>query len=142
MENQTIAQKLGISFESNIPFEIKDKNGRIIYREWSDGVWIKKSYNESGLETEFETSEGYHSTHEYDENGNVIYFEMEDKGISYWYKKEYDKDGMLIYHENNKRVILDNRKKEVIIDRDGMIVEVVGLIKTLYGLDLSNFIKK
>jgi hypothetical protein len=142
MENQTIAQKLGISFESNIPFEIEDKNGRMIYREWSDGTWIKKSYNESGLETEFETSEGYHSTYEYDEKGHVIYFEKEDKGNSYWFKREYDKDNILIYHETDEGVILDNREKGVIIDGGGMIVEIVGLIKILYGLDLSNFIKK
>ena len=49
--SKTIAQQLNVK---EFPFEIKDKNGKEIYYENSDGYWIK---------------------HEYDQNGKVIYSE-------------------------------------------------------------------
>jgi hypothetical protein len=34
---------------------------------------------------------------------------LEDSG-GYWFKYEYDNEGQLIYYENNKEVIVDDRK--------------------------------
>ena len=48
---RTIAQQLNVK---EFPFEIKDKNGNVIYYEDRTGFWVKR---------------------EYDSNGNVIYGE-------------------------------------------------------------------
>ena len=45
-ENQTIAQFLNVK---DFPFEIKDKNGKIIYSEYSDGDWSKREYDSNGV---------------------------------------------------------------------------------------------
>jgi hypothetical protein len=57
VDMKTIAQQLNIT---EFPFIIKDKNGREIYYEDSDGYWAKR---------------------EYDSNGNLIYYENSDGTI-------------------------------------------------------------
>ena len=84
-EMTTIAQQLNVK---EFPFEIKDKNGNVIYFENSNGLWCKW---------------------EYDSNGNPIYCENSD---DYWNKKEYDSNGNIIYFENSYGKIVDNRPKE------------------------------
>lgn len=80
-----IAQQLKIK---DFPFEIK-ANGNLIYREDSDGSWIK---------------------YEYDANGKLTYYENSD---GYSCKYEYDASGKLIYSEDSKGTIIDNRPKIV-----------------------------
>jgi hypothetical protein len=80
----TIAQQLKIK---DFPFEIKDKNGKVIYWEFSHGYWYKC---------------------EYDTNGKVIYSEDSN---GYWRKCEYDANGKVIYSENSDGLITDNRQK-------------------------------
>ena len=92
---KTIAQQLNVT---EFPFSIKDKNGNEIYREDSNGFWIKR---------------------EYDSNGNVIYRETSD---GYWCKWEYDSNGNRIYFENYNGLIEDNRPKGC----DGRVIEVDG----------------
>ena len=112
-ENQTIAQFLNIKV---FPFEIKDKNGKIIYQEYSDGYWIKQEYDSNGNITYFENSNGiwykYKYEYEYDSKGNEIYFE---NSYGYWEKQEYNSDGKEIYYENSDGEIRDNRPKEVVL---------------------------
>jgi len=81
---QTIAQFLNVK---DFPFEIKDKYGKIIYREWCDNYWVKSKY---------------------DENNNEIYFETSNR---YWFKKEYDKSKTVIYCEDSDGHVVDNRFK-------------------------------
>ena len=83
----TIAQQIKWSFETNGNLEIKNKNGRTIYNEDSNGVWGKC---------------------EYDSQGNRIYYENSD---GYWAKYEYDSQGNRIYLENSDGLIEDNRPK-------------------------------
>jgi len=64
---------------------VYDKQGNIIYREYSDGNWVK---------------------YEYDNNGNNIYYEDSD---GHWVKYEYDNNGNNIYRETSNGVIIDNR---------------------------------
>jgi len=52
---KTIAQELGIT---EFPFEIKDKNGKEIYYENSDGYWSKREFDSKGREIYFEDSDG------------------------------------------------------------------------------------
>jgi hypothetical protein len=52
----TIAQQLKVT---TFPFVIKDKDGKIIYREDSDGFWSKIEYDGNGNEIRFENSNGY-----------------------------------------------------------------------------------
>ncbi len=51
----TIAQQLGIK---DFPFVIKDKNGRVIYYERSDGYWSKREYDDNGDVIYWENSHG------------------------------------------------------------------------------------
>ena len=64
---------------------VYDTNGKVIYREHSDGIWFKKEYNT---------------------NGKVIYLEESD---GYWFKLGYNTNGKVIYLENSNGVIKDNR---------------------------------
>jgi hypothetical protein len=82
--NMTIAQQLKIT---NLPFEIKDEKGRVIYHEERDGYWCKR---------------------EYDQNGNQIYFEDSN---GWWWKCEFDQNGNQIYIENGDGYCADNRPK-------------------------------
>ena len=52
---KTIAQQLNIK---DFPFEIKDKSGRTLYYENSDG-WYKWEYDSNGNYIYFENSFGY-----------------------------------------------------------------------------------
>jgi len=50
---KTIAQQLNIT---SFPFIIKDKNGKEIYHEYSDGHWAKYKYDSNGNQTYHEDS--------------------------------------------------------------------------------------
>ena len=94
---KTIAQQIKWDFETNGDLEIKDKNGRLIYRENSRGYWAKW---------------------EYDSQDNLIYC-GDSEGV--WIKYEYDSKGNEIYWENSHGEIIDNRPKpyegkEIVID--------------------------
>jgi hypothetical protein len=78
----TISQQLNIT---TFPFEIKDNEGRKIYREESDGCWVKFEYNQ---------------------NGNLIYYEHSNGD---WTKWEHDRDGNRVYFEHSDGTIIDNR---------------------------------
>ena len=69
---KTIAQQLNVT---EFPFEIKDKSGKQIYWEDSNGYWSKSEYDEYSNEIYLETNTGYWSKSEYDEYSNEIYFE-------------------------------------------------------------------
>ena len=111
-----IAQQLNVT---DFPFEIKDKNGNVIYYENSDGLWYKREYGSNGNKVYFENSNGYWDKTEFDSNGNVIYYEN-SRGL--WYKREYDSNGNKIYYENSKGKIIDNRPKGC----EGKVVEIDG----------------
>ena len=87
----TIAQQLKVK---EFPFQIKDKNGKEIYFENSNGYWGKREYNSNGKQNYYETSGGY------------------------WAKREYDSNGKEIYHENSKGEITDDRPKQIELSLD------------------------
>ena len=135
---QTIAQQLNVK---EFPFEIKDKNGNLIYHETSSGYWEKREYNSNGNLIYYENSVGYWEKHEYDSNGNEIYFETSN---GYWLKREYDSNGNKIYFENSNgswikyeydsngnKIYSENSNGKVIDNRpkpscEGKIVEIDG----------------
>jgi hypothetical protein len=86
-DQQTIAQFLNVK---DFPFEIKDKNGKLIYIEDSKGSWFKR---------------------ECDGQGNRIYIEYSN---GYWVKCEYDDEGNAIYYENSNGYIVDERPTPII----------------------------
>ena len=53
---KTIAQQLKVK---EFPFEIKDKNGNVIYRENSEGYWKRNELDSNGNVTYFEDSNGF-----------------------------------------------------------------------------------
>ena len=95
---QTIAQQIKWDFKTNGNLEIKDKNGRLIYFEISNGGWGK---------------------YEYDSQGNRIYIENSNGD---WAKYERDSQGNELYYENSNGGIIDNRPKPC----EGKIVEFGG----------------
>lgn len=52
---QTIAQQLNIK---EFPFEIRDKDGKILYYEDSDGDWYKREFDSKGNEKYYENARG------------------------------------------------------------------------------------
>ena len=95
----------------NQPVTIKgisvyDTNGNIIYREDSNGYWIKREYDTNGKVIYQEDSDDYWEKIEYDEQGNLIYSEDSN---GYWRKREYDTNGNRIYFEDSDGYIEDNR---------------------------------
>ena len=103
--SKTIAQQLNVK---EFPFEIKGKNGKQIYSEYSNGFWIKR---------------------EYDQNGNQIYHENSN---GFWSKREYDQKGLLIYYENSNFIIVDKRPKVVELTLDEIATKLnidVNLLK-------------
>jgi len=82
---KTIAQQLNIK---SFPFEVKDNNGNLLYREDNDGYWVKKEYNNNGSK-------------------QTYYINSYD----FWFKREYDEKNNLLYYENSEGEIRDNRSK-------------------------------
>jgi len=115
---KTIARQLNVK---EFPFEIKDSQGKIIYREVYDGSWTRREYDSQGKRTYLETSTGYWYKSEYDSQGNEIYYE---DSYGYWEKREYDSQGNLIYYEESNGVITDNRPKP---SCEGKTVEIDGI---------------
>ena len=52
---KTIAQQLNVK---EFPFEIKDKNGNVIYYENSNGDWLKREFDSDGNKIYYENSDG------------------------------------------------------------------------------------
>ena len=111
---KTIAQQLNVT---DFPFEIKDKQGNLLYFECPDGFWWKKEYDSEGNKIYFEDSDGDWHKYEYDSEGREIYFQNSD---GFWYKSEYDSAGNQIYHENSRGEIQDNRPKNDVITLNGI----------------------
>jgi len=121
--SKTIAQQLNIT---DFPFEIRDKEDRLLYIENADGFCAKWEYDSNGNQIYFEHSKGYSSRWEYDSDGKERYFE-DSKGIvrdkrsketsrdynSGW---KYDSDGRVILPES---VITDGSTIQI---GDGKII--------------------
>lgn len=60
--------------------------------------WSKHEYDQRGNVIYFEDSEGYWDKQEYNQNGKYLYRENSD---GEWVKYEYDKDGDEIYYEDS-----------------------------------------
>ena len=115
----TIAQQIKWNFETNGNLVIKNKNGRTIYNEDSNGVWGKCEYDSQGNRIYYENSDGYWAKYEYASKGKIIYREDSD---GFWVKQEFDSEGKLIYYESSRGVIKDKRPKPC----EGKIVEIGG----------------
>ena len=72
---QTIAQQIKWDFKTNGFLEIKDKNGKQIYYENSNGDWAKREYDSQGRQIYYEGSNGTWAKREWDSQSNEIYFE-------------------------------------------------------------------
>ena len=95
----TIGQQIKWNFKTNGNLEIKDKNGKQIYYELSNGDWKK---------------------YEYDSQGSLIYLEDSD---GYWSKWEYNSDADIIYYEDSNGNVEDNRPKTC----EDKIIEIEGI---------------
>jgi hypothetical protein len=96
---KTIAQQIKWDFKTNGDLKIKDKNGKEIYFEDSNGFWIKRGYNSKGKEIYYEHSDGL------------------------WVKREYDSKGNEVYYEDSDGTIRDNRPKPC----ENKVVEIEGV---------------
>jgi hypothetical protein len=68
---KTIAQRLNVK---EFPFVIKNKNGRVIYKEFADGLNTSIKYFANNP-VRINSSNGYWAIKEYDIDNNVIYYE-------------------------------------------------------------------
>ena len=116
---QTIAQQIKWDFKTNGLLEIRDKNGKLIYLERSNGYWAKREYNSRGNVIYVETSNGTWAKREWDSQGNEIYYEDSNE---YMEKREWDSQGNEIYYEDSLGQIIDNRPKPC----ENKIVEIGG----------------
>ena len=57
----------------NGDFMLYDKDGVVIYYEYSYGAWCKWAYDKNGNEIYFEDSDGYRIKREYDDDGHEVY---------------------------------------------------------------------
>jgi hypothetical protein len=105
---QTFAQFLNVK---DFPFVIEDKNGKLIYHEYSDGSWVKREYDNKGKEIRFENSSGFWVKSEYNNQGKEIYYE---NSYGFWVKWERDDEGNRIYLEYSNGYIVDKRPKPMI----------------------------
>jgi hypothetical protein len=129
MKNKTIAQQLGVK---EFPFEIKDKNGNLIYYENSDSDWWKREFDDKGNIIYYENSNGFWWKNQYDDNGNQIYYK--NSTDNFWWKREFDDKGNITYYENSSGEIIDNRPKikEVTMDE----------VAKAFGVDVKNLMIK
>ena len=98
-ETKTIVQQIKWDFKANGDLEIKDKNGKLIYFEDSDGYWYKREFDSKGNCTYYEDSRGFWIKWEYNSQGNEIYFEnsngeIEDNRPKSCEDKEIEIDGV------------------------------------------------
>ena len=100
---KTIAEQLNVK---EFPLKINDSYRNEIYREDSNGYWIKNEYDSNNNKIYREDSNGYWIKREYDSNYNEIYYEDSN---GYWIKREYDSSNNRIYYENSDGEIIDNR---------------------------------
>ncbi len=120
---KTIAQQLQIK---KFPFSIKDSNGKEIYREESNGGWVRHEYNSSNREIYREESDGHWVRREYDSSNREIYLE---NSAGNWIKREYDSAGKEIYYESSFGTLYDNRPKTEIqkaidlLTKEGLLVD-------------------
>ena len=75
---KTIAKQIKWDFKTNDDLKIRDKNGKLIYWENSNGIWTNYEYDSQGNQIYFENSNGFSKKWKYDSQGNVIYFEDSD----------------------------------------------------------------
>jgi hypothetical protein len=54
----TIAEQIKWDFKTNGNLEIRDKNGKLIYYENSNGDWAKSEYDSKGNKIYYENSNG------------------------------------------------------------------------------------
>jgi len=111
----TKAQQLGIT---KFPYQELDSNGKQIYYENSNGVWVKNEYDSNGKVIYWEDSYGVWVKNEYDSNGNIIYYENSD---GYWRKYEYDSNGNVIYSEDSDGKVKDDKPKVKMYSEEDMI---------------------
>jgi hypothetical protein len=122
---QTIARQLGIK---QFPFEIRDKQGNLIYKEKESGCWERREYNSQGELIFYEDSTELWEKREYCSEGKEIYFENSD---GFWAKREWDTNGKQIYFENSKGTVVDDRPapelKNKTIEIDGKKYKLIEL---------------
>ena len=104
----TVAEQIKWDFKTNGDLKIRNKNGKLIYWEDSDGFWSKYEYDSKGNEIYWENSNGFWAKREYDSRGKLIYYKNSNGD---WIKREYNSDGNEIYWEDSDGVIIDIRPK-------------------------------
>ena len=70
---ETIAQQIKWDFKTNDELRIKDNNGKLIYFEYSNGVWVKYEYDSQGNQIYYENSNGRWTKSEWDSQNKRSY---------------------------------------------------------------------
>ena len=98
-------------------FKVYDNKDDKVYYEDSNGFWVKRQYDENGNVIYYEDvlyNGTYWFKREYDNQGNEIYYENK---FGYWVKHQYDENEKLIYYENSNGKIINKRKAELTLQQ-------------------------
>ena len=103
---KTIAQQLGVT---QFPFEIRDKQGNVIYREREDGSWEIRKYDEDGQQVFHKNQNGFWTKEGYNTPENkTMKTELEE--FIEWLENYNE----FCYH-NNKDLVYDNFGEQKIL---------------------------
>jgi hypothetical protein len=115
-------------------------NGNLTYREYPNGDYVKKVYNNHEQVISYEQlSDGKLFLYRYDEDGNQIYYEHND----FWIVSEFNSDNELIYREKSDGNVYDIRSKKNITEstegKNSYYKKIIPLLKKPYMVDFINF---
>jgi YD repeat-containing protein len=99
-ENKNMSIELKITDLENVqfPIVIKDKNGNEIYKQFKDGNWWEKTYDDNGNELTYKNSDGYWEQYTYNENGKEL--TCKDSN-GYWSEYTYDDNNNELTYKNS-----------------------------------------
>ena len=117
-----------------------DKNDNVVYKEYPNGDYLKKVYDDDSNLLEHVTLEnGKLFKYRYDQNGNQIYYEND----GYWVVSEFGIDNKLVYREKSNGELYDIRPKknitESVEDKNSYYKKIIPLLKKPYMVDFINF---
>ena len=118
--------ELKITDRENVafPIVIKDNKGNEIYKQWKDGNWSERTYDDNGNEIYRQVESGFWWEWTYDDNNNCLTCK-DSNGFHYIKGKEVTKREYEAFI-NNKEQMSNNKQqtKEEKINRIKMIIEL------------------
>lgn len=91
----------------------RNEQGKITYKEYDDGYWIKHDYDEAGRAVRTEDKEGAVSKKEYNDQGLLVMSSYNSPSDNYWTRIDYDEKGREVRAYNNKGNSIETKYDDV-----------------------------